>query len=121
MKKAKKAKKAHKTGAKKPSVKNEMFAKLCAGFGLPEPVQEYKFHPTRKWRIDYFFECGGKKLALEVEGGVWTGGRHTRGAGFVGDMEKYNELTRAGIALLRVQPKDLLKTQTFELLKSALK
>ena len=101
--------------------KNYIFSQTCVAVGLPEPVAEYRFHPTRKWRIDWFFEgANGRKVALEVEGGAFTGGRHTRGKGFVADMEKYNELTRAGIWLLRVTPSDLLTTKTFDLIKSAL-
>lgn len=84
------------------------------------PVKEYKFHSVRKWRIDYYFETPSKKLAVEIEGGVWVKGRHTRGSGFVKDMEKYNELTRAGIMLLRFQPDDKRKLETFEIIKEVL-
>ena len=69
-------------------------------------VPEYRFHPTRRWRFD--FAIPEEKVAVEVEGGVWTGGRHTDGSGFVKDMEKYNEATMRGWAVLRVQPKNLL-------------
>ncbi|HBM2013199.1 TPA: hypothetical protein LUJ78_003785, partial [Acinetobacter baumannii] len=50
--------------------------------------QEYKFHPSRKWRADFLIT--GTKILIEVEGGIWSGGRHTRGKGYLGDMEKYN-------------------------------
>ena len=55
---------------------------------LPEPVREHRFHETRKWRFDFAYPS--QKLAIEVEGGVWSGGRHTRGSGFTNDCEKYN-------------------------------
>lgn len=64
-----------------------------------ELVAEYKFHPTRKWRFDYFHKSG---VAIELEGGIYTGGRHTRGAGFLKDMEKYNEAASRGILVFRV-------------------
>ncbi len=60
-------------------------------------VLELQFHPTRRWRFDSAFP--EKKVALEIEGAVWVQGRHTRGSGFVKDIEKYNE---AGILGWRV-------------------
>lgn len=62
--------------------------------GLPEPIREYRFHPTRKWRFD--FAWLDKKVACEVEGGVWSNGRHTRGSGFIDDCEKYNAANQLG-------------------------
>ncbi|GEA69145.1 hypothetical protein PA3_33030 [Acinetobacter pittii] len=61
--------------------------------------QEYKFHPTRKWRADFLIT--GTKIMIEVEGGIWSGGRHTRGKGYLGDMEKYNEAAMMGFTVLR--------------------
>jgi very-short-patch-repair endonuclease len=70
--------------------------------GLPVPVSEYKFHPVRKWRFDYAYP--EKRIAIEIEGGIYTAGRHTRGVGFAGDMEKYNAATMHGWSLLRYAP-----------------
>lgn len=61
--------------------------------------QEFQFHPTRKWRAD--FHLIGKKILIEVEGGIWSGGRHTRGKGYIGDMEKYNSATMMGYQVIR--------------------
>ncbi|MDH2542052.1 DUF559 domain-containing protein [Acinetobacter baumannii] len=61
--------------------------------------QEYKFHPDRKWRADFLIT--GKKILIEVEGGIWSGGRHTRGKGYIGDMEKYNSAAMMGFTVLR--------------------
>lgn len=61
--------------------------------------QEYKFHPKRHWKAD--FHIRGTKILVEVEGGIWTGGRHTRGKGFIHDMEKYNAATVLGYQVLR--------------------
>ncbi len=62
-------------------------------------ASEYRFHESRKWRVDFAFERA--RLAVEVEGGGWVNGRHNRGAGMEKDMEKYNALTLAGWRLLR--------------------
>lgn len=61
--------------------------------------QEYKFHPNRKWRADFLIT--GTKILIEVEGGIWSGGRHTRGKGYIGDMEKYNSAAMMGFTILR--------------------
>lgn len=61
--------------------------------------QEFKFHPKHKWRAD--FHIIGKKILVEVEGGIWSGGRHTRGKGYIGDMEKYNSATMMGYQVIR--------------------
>lgn len=87
---------------------------------LPEPTPEYKFHPERNWRIDFYFEANGRRVALEVEGGIYTGGRHTRINGFKGDIEKYNELSMAGIFLLRCTPDNLMKMATLNSIKQTL-
>ena len=107
----------------KPKAADKMallFTRLCEACGLPAPVPEYRFHPARKWRIDYYFETNGRRVALEVEGGIWTNGRHTRGSGFRKDMEKYNALTAAGIMLLRVTPAELMNIETLNLIKKTL-
>jgi very-short-patch-repair endonuclease len=61
--------------------------------------QEYKFHPDRKWRFDFAFP--DEKIAIEVEGGLFTQGRHTRGRGYIQDMQKYNAATILGWRVLR--------------------
>jgi len=54
---------------------------------------------------------------LEIEGGIWTGGRHNRSAGFLRDMEKYNTAASMGWRVLRVEPKNLLTKSTADLVK----
>jgi very-short-patch-repair endonuclease len=94
-----------------------MFMQFCVQMGLPPPVAELQFEPLRRWRFD--FSWPDAKIALEVEGGIWSGGRHTRGAGFVGDMAKYNHAARLGWRVLRVQPKELLTLATVQLVREA--
>ncbi|WP_347473246.1 DUF559 domain-containing protein (plasmid) [Acinetobacter thermotolerans] len=61
--------------------------------------REFQFFPKRKWRAD--FHLVGKKILIEVEGGIWSGGRHTRAKGYLGDMEKYNAATMMGYQVIR--------------------
>ncbi|WP_293909877.1 hypothetical protein [Deinococcus sp.] len=60
--------------------------------------REVRFHPVRRWRFDFLFT---PSLACEVDGGTWSGGRHTRGAGFEKDAEKLNEAALLGFTVLR--------------------
>ena len=68
--------------------------------GLPKPVAEFRFHPSRKWRFDWAWP--DKSIAVEVDGATWTAGRHTRGAGVEEDCEKFAEALLAGWRVLRV-------------------
>lgn len=78
-------------------------------YGLPEFETEYKFHPTRQWRFDYAWPQLYCKIAVEIEGGMWTNGRHTRGSGFKNDMEKYNVAAFMGWLVFRFTPEQLKK------------
>lgn len=70
--------------------------KVC---GLPKPEQEYRFHPTRRFRFDFAYP--DRMIAIELEGGVYSGGRHTRGAGYEADCEKYNAAQKLGWQVYR--------------------
>lgn len=82
---------------------------------IPLPHIEYYFHEVRKWRID--FAWPEKKVAVEIEGGIWSGGRHVRPQGYIKDMEKYNSLVLHGWLLLRFTPNEI----DFDLIKNAIK
>jgi very-short-patch-repair endonuclease len=69
------------------------------GFELRAPHKEYRFHPTRKWRFD--FAWPSVMVAVEIEGGTWSGGRHATGAGMAKDCDKYNSATAMGWRVLR--------------------
>lgn len=77
--------------------------------GFPDPTTELMFHHKRKWRFDYAWE--EQKLALEVHGGIHSGGRHTRGRGFVEDRAKMNEATLLGWTVLEVTPEHIKSGQ----------
>lgn len=75
------------------------FAFFALAAGLPPPAREYAFSKPRRWRFD--FAWPDMKVALEVEGGTWTGGRHTRGTGYAKDCEKYAEAAIQGWIVIR--------------------
>lgn len=112
-----KAKKSRQTANK--TLATDVFTVICKTDLGVECVKEYKFHPERRWRFDYAIP--EYKIALEVEGGVWTQGRHTRPQGFLGDVEKYNTATLMGWRVFRTTPSELYRTATINLLKTAIK
>lgn len=67
--------------------------------GVPEPEREYRFNVERRWRADFAWPA--LRLLVEVEGGTYSGGRHTRGAGYAEDCEKYNAAAAVGWTVLR--------------------
>lgn len=106
-----------------------LLSNLLQAEGIPQPLTEYRFHDTRRWRFD--FAWTNEKVALEIEGKSWgkpvtcqrcgtavtettplgrqrrvfsAGGRHTRGTGFNNDMEKYNTAVSSGWRIIRATP-----------------
>jgi hypothetical protein len=64
------------------------------------PAREFYFaRPLRRWRFD--FAWPKERVAVEIEGGHWTNGRHTRGSGFRDDCEKYSEAAIRGWCVIR--------------------
>ena len=61
-------------------------------------VCEYRFHPVRKFRFDFAFI--EEKIAIELQGGIWSHGRHSRGGGMLTDMEKNNLAVTMGWKIL---------------------
>lgn len=57
-------------------------------------VREHKFHPKRQWRFDY--ADVQNKIAVEIDGGAFTQGRHGQGMGMVADREKCNAAIMLG-------------------------
>lgn len=75
------------------------FWSTLAPRGTPAPLAEYRFEPTRRWRAD--FAWPDARVLVELEGAVWSGGRHTRGAGYEADCAKYNRAAALGWKVFR--------------------
>lgn len=69
---------------------------------LHMPAREFQFAKPRRWRFDFAWLA--EMVAVEVEGGIWIAGRHSRGRGFEADCEKYLAALVAGWKVLRVTP-----------------
>ncbi|MEH8253387.1 hypothetical protein [Aeromonas veronii] len=95
---------------KKAQQVDDLHGKVLAQLvGFPDPATELVFHPKRKWRFDYAWPT--RMIALEVHGGIHSGGRHTRGRGFVEDRAKMNEATLLGWTVLEVTPEHIKSGQ----------
>ena len=77
----------------------EMFVFQLKAVGMPEPIREHKFHPDRKWRLDFYWDTG---WAVEIKGGGWVQGRHNRIAITMRkEYEKLNAAIEQGIRVLQ--------------------
>lgn len=95
------------------------FDEFCKDNGLPTPVAEYRFHPTRKWRLDWAWV--EQRVAVEVDGGIWVRGAHGRGIGIQRDQEKGREAAALGWRIIRCQPKELTTASIVDVITRALR
>ena len=84
-----------------------------------EYVSEYRFDPVRRWRLDFAFP--DRRIGIEIEGGGWVQGRHSRGDGLEGDCDKGNALTLAGWRLLRFTGRHIKSGEALAAIKDMLK
>jgi len=93
--------------------------------------REYKFHPDRKWRADFFVTLivhqenprqtfDWIRLLVEIDGGAFIGGRHSRGAGVEADCEKTSAAAILGYRVLRMTPKQVEDGRGLQWIKQAL-
>ena len=73
----------------------------------PPLEREVRFHTSRRWRAD--FAHLATRTLIEIEGGIFLpgGGRHSRGAGYAKDAEKYLEAVLAGWTVIRLTERQL--------------
>jgi very-short-patch-repair endonuclease len=73
----------------------------------PPLEREVQFHPSRRWRAD--FAHLESRTLIEIEGGIFLrgGGRHSRGAGYAKDAEKYLEAVLADWTVIRLTERQL--------------
>ena len=94
------------------------FQGWCMRNGLPKPLAEHTFYVGRKWRFDFCWPTAN--LALENQGGLFSGGRHTRGAALLKEHEKLNAAAVCGYRVLYATPQTLKGREMANILRSIL-
>ena len=70
--------------------------------------------------IAFWNDADKDGVAIEVQGGLWIRGGHNRGAQMKSDWEKLHEAQKLGWKMIYCEPKDLLTTETAQLVKDLL-
>jgi len=97
----------------------DAFAFQCRATTLdPMPETQYRFWPGRRYAFDFAWPT--QKLALEIDGGVFSGGRHTRGAGFREDCIKGAEAVILGWRVIHCLPEHVTSGEAMEWIRRAL-
>lgn len=93
------------------------FAALHVGVGkgLRERLAEYSLSD---WRFD--FAWPDYRVALEIEGGIWIAGRHSRGAGYLADCRKYNAAQLLGWQVFRATGEMVKSGEALQAIKTAI-
>ena len=86
--------------------------------GLPFPERQFRFCPTRRWRADFAYVA--ERILIEVDGGAYVGGRHTRGQGFEADCEKTSTAAALGFRVIRLTGRMVKSGLAVELIRQAL-
>lgn len=95
-------------------IKAATVVRYCEQRRYPEPDVELCFASPRRFRFDLAWPV--HFVALEFEGGVWTGGRHVSPQGFLRDLEKYNLAAQLGWRVFRATPEMVESGMIFNLL-----
>ena len=99
--------------------RRQNFRLYCRHEGLEPPVEDYRFAaPDRQWMIDLSWPT--VRVGIEVQGGVWVKGAHSRGAQQIKDFEKLNAAQVRGWIVLQVTPDQLCTAETLALVRMAM-
>lgn len=79
---------------------------------------EWKFHKTRKWRLDLVIPS--QFLALEIDGGGWVRGAHHRPEGRRRDNEKANAAQGKGWKVLRLDWEQVISGVAYSLIRTSM-
>ena len=80
--------------------------------------REFRIVSARRFRADFFFPLA--RLVVEVDGGGWVNGRHSRGDGIENDAEKSALIAQLPARLMRVTPKQIKDGRALDWILKAL-
>lgn len=86
--------------------------------GLPEPKLQHPAIPGRDFRFDLCWPA--QRVAVEVQGGIWVNGAHSRGSGVERDCTKYCLAAAAGWRVLPVTKSMIQSGEAVRLIAQAL-
>ena len=72
----------------------DAFLRFMRSHGVDSFARDYVAIPGRRWKIDLAHV--EKKIAVEIHGGTYARGRHSRHEGMQSDLEKERALVAAG-------------------------
>ena len=114
--------KLHKQAQRRKPTEDLLFQLQAASVGCPE--LELRFSSERRWRFDLAWRrFTGERpnhLAIEIDGGGFVQGRHSRGLGIEKDCEKYAHAMLAGWRVLRVTPKQITSGEALDWIQKLL-
>ncbi|MEA9426150.1 hypothetical protein VCX68_06265 [Aeromonas caviae] len=84
---------------------------------FPERINELVFHPARRWRFDHAWP--EHMIAVEIHGGVYSGGHHVGAEGFINDRHKMNEAALLGWHVIEATTDDVRNGKLKEWLTKA--
>ncbi len=83
-----------------------------------EFYRQHRIHPRRRFRADFYFPAG--RLVVEVNGGGFMQGRHSRGKGMESDGEKSWFIAMMPARLITVTPRHIKTGQALDWIEKAL-
>jgi hypothetical protein len=86
--------------------------------GLPLGVTQHRFAEGRRYRFDRAWP--DQLVAVEVQGGIWTRGRHARGSGIAAECQKFSLAAALGWRVLPVTREMIESGEAVRLIAQAL-
>ncbi len=102
----------------KVSDPEEYLAFQLKAVNAPLFERQFRIHPERRFRADFYFPLA--RVVVEVEGGAFVNGRHSRGTGVENDAEKSALIAQMPARLIRVTPRHVKNGQAVQWILKAL-